>query len=731
MNKILKLFFVFLLFHSSVFSTEYWQPYPIHAEVITYNGVDRKVKFSVYDSLSGIWRYYNTPYYTCPAIELTDTMNTIIGFKILDYNQQSNLEITGYYGFIIFDQETHQFKPIFDQVNIPYNNYLSMSMKIDDASMTFDFEDDNGFKYAEKYTMLYSIIKNKWDTIIDVVGYYDFDCLEAVYLGGGFGYTCEHYSSSDDHIYVRYLIPDLQLIGGHWDLRVGTFVTRGWDMTIFRHNGVYDFDSYLFAIDPTPTYRGYMANVIGNQFSLKYGILQTGERTIIYDDSLHQLKVDSTNIAGINNVIIKDGVVACRSGNFVWCKAFSPTTRNWVVSSFPSTGIDSLKIENGTVKWVDNISGASYKAGYIDSIGWGNYDTPLLLSFHATERYTSSGLPYVFVRNYSIGTDSICYDFGDGVISDYKQHSLYHLYKVNGHYQSTYPNVNYNICIKTVNDSGPQSSCLSYAITCVDPTVPVITASTDTTCSNQAVVLSIAGNLNSAQKWTWYLAGCGNAAPLATGDTITVNPLVTKTYYARAEGGCAPSSDCDTLTVIVNPAPQAVATASGPTTFCLGDSVTLNANIGVGLNYQWVHYGNIIPGAINPSYTSYTPGPYFVEVANSNCTDSSAVINVNVPCLPPSDPISKINSETPTEIETWYADNLVFINAKGIRGDSWSMKIYNLVGKLVYSKSGKVTKQSNGLGTFNHQNELTVAEGIYFLSIKTEDEQIVKKIIVR
>jgi len=734
MNKIIKLFFIFLLFHTSVFSTDYWQPYPIHAQVITYNGVDRKVKFSVYDSLSGIWRYYNTPYYNTPQITLTDTISTIIGFNTYYLTSNGTLQRDSQYGFVIFDQETHQFKPVYDSYTSSSITYSPGAyMFVNGASMTVEAESENTSSTSIKqYTLIYSVINNHWDTLYHEAGTRNlFECYNSTYLKGGFSYTCEHRSSTDDNYKVRVLNPETQQIGSSWSQFVGTYATSGRDMTFMKNNGVYDFDADYYSYAPAPGVGGS-----GISFSLwqlheiHYGIIQVDHLTAIYDDSLRQMRIDTTYISGINNVRIKDGVVAYVSGNYVWCKAFSPTTRNWVVSSFLSSGIDSLKIENGTVKWIDNISGASFKAGYIDSIGWGNYDTPLLLSFHATERYTSSGLPYVFVRNYSIGTDSICYDFGDGVISDYKQHSLYHLYKVNGHYQSTYPAVNYNICIKTVNDSGPQSSCQSYLIPCIDPTVPVMTASSDTTCSTQAVVLSIAGNLNSAQKWTWYLAGCGNAAPLATGDSITVNPSVTKTYYARAEGGCAPNSECDTLILTVHPSPPAVATASGSLTFCLGDSVTLNANAGTGLNYQWVHYGNAISGAINQSYTAFTPGPYLVEVTDTNCSRQSSVLNVNVPCLPPTDPISKINSETPRQIETWYADKQVFISANGISGNSWSMEVYNLLGKLVNMQSGTVTKNANGLGMIEYQNELPVVEGIYFLNLTTEKEQIVRKIIV-
>jgi oligosaccharide reducing-end xylanase len=49
----------------------------------------------------------------------------------------------------------------------------------------------------------------------------------------------------------------------------------------------------------------------------------------------------------------------------------------------------------------------------------------------------------------------------------------------------------------------------------------------------------------------------------------------------------------------VNAAPNASITPAGPTTFCSGGSVTLNANTGSGLSYQWLLNGNNISAATN------------------------------------------------------------------------------------------------------------------------------------
>ncbi|MBK8875573.1 MAG: hypothetical protein IPN13_17315 [Bacteroidetes bacterium] len=79
----------------------------------------------------------------------------------------------------------------------------------------------------------------------------------------------------------------------------------------------------------------------------------------------------------------------------------------------------------------------------------------------------------------------------------------------------------------------------------------------------------------------------------------------------------------------------ALVTPAGPTTFCSGGSVTLNASSGSGLTYQWQRNGTSIPGAVNSSYVASTPGNYRVLISSSSiCMETSNNIRVTVPCIP-------------------------------------------------------------------------------------------------
>jgi hypothetical protein len=124
----------------------------------------------------------------------------------------------------------------------------------------------------------------------------------------------------------------------------------------------------------------------------------------------------------------------------------------------------------------------------------------------------------------------------------------------------------------------------------------------------------------------------------ATGGTPVTNPVLsnagTVTYYASSRNtstGCESSSrTAVTLTLIA--VPQAVASASGPTSFCQGGSVILNANSGT--SYVWRKDGNPISGATAQSYTANSSGSYTVTITNGTCTSTSAAVVVNVNALP-------------------------------------------------------------------------------------------------
>src|SRR6185369_3362 len=94
-------------------------------------------------------------------------------------------------------------------------------------------------------------------------------------------------------------------------------------------------------------------------------------------------------------------------------------------------------------------------------------------------------------------------------------------------------------------------------------------------------------------------------------------------------------------------APASAITASGPTTFCDIGSVTLIANTGAGLSYQWRRNGVNITGATSYAYLiTASSGIFDCIVSNSCGSVASNVISVTV--IPP--PTAAITAAGPTTV---------------------------------------------------------------------------------
>jgi len=148
------------------------------------------------------------------------------------------------------------------------------------------------------------------------------------------------------------------------------------------------------------------------------------------------------------------------------------------------------------------------------------------------------------------------------------------------------------------------------------------------------------------------------------------------TYYAKVSGSykvvvtknnvCIDSSSA--VIIKVNPKPNATTFANGPTTFCFGDSVVLNADTGTGINYQWKKNGVSIVGSTKITYPVKTAGTYWVVVSNTySCSDSSASVVVKVNPLPSA-------TASPVGPTTFCYGDSVRINANTGTGLSYQWK---------------------------------------------------------
>jgi PKD repeat protein len=136
-----------------------------------------------------------------------------------------------------------------------------------------------------------------------------------------------------------------------------------------------------------------------------------------------------------------------------------------------------------------------------------------------------------------------------------------------------------------------------------------------------------------------------NSSPGATYQwykSLTIIPGATSPYFSSTTSGyfrciVTAANGCTKavgpkITKIVN-LPNATITAAGPTTFCQGQSVVLNANTDIGLTYQWKKFSTDIVNATLPSYTATQGGVYKVITRNAfGCGRTSNTIQVTISC---------------------------------------------------------------------------------------------------
>ncbi|MEN9972231.1 MAG: hypothetical protein RIS20_578 [Bacteroidota bacterium] len=128
-----------------------------------------------------------------------------------------------------------------------------------------------------------------------------------------------------------------------------------------------------------------------------------------------------------------------------------------------------------------------------------------------------------------------------------------------------------------------------------------ITATTTTICSGQSATLTAVGGTGTIN---WYANACGTTNTIGTGQSITVSPTATTTYYANSSSGGTYSSSCVNVTVTVNSS-SAAPTVSGTTALCGNGTTTLTASNSTA-PYTWYSNANGT-GVLSTGATYTTP----------------------------------------------------------------------------------------------------------------------------
>ncbi len=182
---------------------------------------------------------------------------------------------------------------------------------------------------------------------------------------------------------------------------------------------------------------------------------------------------------------------------------------------------------------------------------------------------------------------------------------------------------------------------------CVNRTIKVnmsstaassVTSTLDSICPNGAVVTLTrnGGTLGSNANWVWYEGSCGGTS-IGVGNSITVTPTSSSTYYVRAEGTCNNTACVSKFIQVNTESVAASAITASVDSVCSGGSTTLRVSGGsLGSNATWKWYiascGGIPAGTgasitVSPSVTTL----YFVRAEGTcnvtNCVSKSIKVN--------------------------------------------------------------------------------------------------------
>src|SRR5688572_8128899 len=259
-------------------------------------------------------------------------------------------------------------------------------------------------------------------------------------------------------------------------------------------------------------------------------------------------------------------------------------------------------------------------------------------------------------------------------------------------------------------DSAFNSQCCDSIVSInltILPSTPVQIIGDNLSCIGDTIVLS-ANVLYSTYNWS-------------NGDTTSSISIYSTGNYGLLVTSANGCQDSISLLVTFMPYPIVNITAQGSTTFCQGDSVILSANASP--SYQWYRYNMPIPGATFMDYTAKGRGKYKCITQNAAlCSDTSNVITVFVPCMPP----------LPNEERADQSDEIsnasihIFPNPGNgiftIDSPPGQLRIFNAAGELILSKELVADKSAFDISAFS--------DGIYFVKVRTSYEDFSKKIML-
>lgn len=182
------------------------------------------------------------------------------------------------------------------------------------------------------------------------------------------------------------------------------------------------------------------------------------------------------------------------------------------------------------------------------------------------------------------------------------------------------------------NSFGCSAASDSVFVNVISTPISIVPSGPLSACANQKITLSLDNYSGSNYQWR-------NNGVLIQGATNSIyKPLESGTYSLSLIDSFGCFAQSQPVMITINRVPTSKFTLSNQFDICIDSLVTLTANSGVGLSYQWYRNGIVLPGAINKVYNTLQAGNYSVVVSNAwGCTKLSTL--TAIPVLNPSSTI--------------------------------------------------------------------------------------------
>ncbi len=230
-------------------------------------------------------------------------------------------------------------------------------------------------------------------------------------------------------------------------------------------------------------------------------------------------------------------------------------------------------------------------------------------------------------------------------------------------------------------------------------------------CSGDTVVLSADSLPGYTFQWK------KNNVNIAGATSRTYKVTQSGTFSVKVTSSCGPFS-IDSVVCNKKFNPAAILTASGPVTFCQGQTVTLTANTFNGVTYQWQKNGLNINHTAQ-SLTLGGAGAYAVLESANGCTRITNTIVVTINCR------EGMEEVRPFDVQVYPVPitNEAMIKLQGVeKYDDIMFELYDMSGKkwINIPCTGEVTML----------NDQSISNGIYLLrTLKGKEQLSVTKVV--